>query len=146
MTFAERREILASETPLAQKVASGCNYDRVLLATQCGCSVRQLERTFKAAGRHSPHLWLREQKWLGHMVLLKTLSDTGKLESIKRLALELGYRHPENFVRDFRRVFGVPPKRFLAKREKALKSLGINVRTCPPAAASASSPRRNVAF
>jgi AraC-like DNA-binding protein len=129
--LAELRRLLQLGPPVGAEVAQACQYDRRILAAQCGCSIRSLERVFRAAGR-SPHLWLREQRRLRHLNVLEGLHAQGKLESIKRLAIELGYRHPDNFIRDFRRSFALPPKRFLAERDKALKNLGVNPHTPLP--------------
>lgn len=120
---------IRNDHPLCGDLAQACAYDVKKLAERCDCSLRRLERGFGDLGR-TPHDWLQEQRLLRALPALERLDATGRLESIKRFAMELGYRYPSNFDRAFKRIFELAPKTFLAQRAKALKALGINLADC----------------
>lgn len=123
-TLCQLCALIQSDPPIGAELAQLCGYDPVALAQHCGCSPRQLQRVFANFGL-APNRWLFVQRLLRELRQLEHLYDTGQFESIKRTAVELGYRHPEHFVHNFKKVFGIAPKTFLAERELALKKLGI---------------------
>ncbi|MBU6401959.1 MAG: AraC family transcriptional regulator [Verrucomicrobia bacterium] len=46
------------------------------------------------------------------------------------VAIEAGFRHPEHFERLFKKTFGQTPREFLTERERALRSIGIDLAKC----------------
>lgn len=124
MTLAQLRVLIQGVPPIGAELAQVCHYDSVALAQHFGCSPRQLQRVF-AKFRLTPNRWLFVQRLLHELWQLEHLYDTGKFESIKRTAIELGYRRPEHFDRNFKKAFGVAPRTFLTERESALKKFGI---------------------
>ena len=71
-----------------------------------GVSRRTLERIFRAQTAMSLGQWLRRQK------LLHALRRLAAGESVKSIALELGYNGASAFVAMFRRELGQTPKRY----------------------------------
>ncbi|HEV3038831.1 MAG TPA: helix-turn-helix transcriptional regulator [Candidatus Angelobacter sp.] len=71
-----------------------------------GLSRRSLERIFRAETAMSLGQWLRRQK------LLNALRRLAAGESVKTIALELGYNSASAFVAMFRRELGQTPKRY----------------------------------
>jgi AraC-like DNA-binding protein len=71
-----------------------------------GVSRRTLERIFRAETAMSLGQWLRRQK------LLHALRRLAAGESVKSIALELGYNGASAFVAMFRRELGQTPKRY----------------------------------
>jgi AraC-like DNA-binding protein len=122
-------KVICAEVPTGAELAKDCNYDAQSLARMCGCSIRQLERAFHKV-HTTPHHWLQEQQLWCELQTLEHLDATGHLDSIKRVAIECGYRHPGNFNRAFKKIFQMSPKAFLAEREKALKHFGIDLAAC----------------
>ncbi|MHB8520535.1 MAG: helix-turn-helix domain-containing protein [Limisphaerales bacterium] len=120
---------IRDDHPRCADLACACAYDVQKLAERCDCSLRRLERVFDGLGR-TPHDWLQEQRLLRALQALERLDATGRLESIKRFAMELGYRYPSNFDRAFKKLFELAPKTFLAQRAKALEALGVNLADC----------------
>jgi AraC-like DNA-binding protein len=77
-----------------------------VLLRQAGISRRTLERIFRAETGMSLGQWLRRQK------LLQALKLVAAGDSVKSIALELGYSNPSAFVAMFRRELGQTPKRY----------------------------------
>ena len=73
------------------------------LAASYGVSVRTLERHIKHEFAWCPHAWLMLVRMQRALELL--LDDS----SVKETAFELGYGHPHNFSRDFKKHFGYCP-------------------------------------
>ncbi|MDA1278307.1 MAG: helix-turn-helix domain-containing protein [Verrucomicrobia bacterium] len=123
-TLSQLRAVIENVPPIGAELAQACHYDSVALAHYLGCSPRQLQRVFAKFGL-SPGRWLFVHRLLVELRQLEHLYDSGKFESIKRTAIELGYRQPEHFNRNFKKVFGISPKTFLAERESIMKRLGM---------------------
>ncbi len=77
------------------------------LARQCGVSTRELERFFLRKMGQTPHAWLVRRRQLDALALLNDGA------TVKSAALELGYRYPSHFSRDFKQVHGKQPSSFL---------------------------------
>ena len=73
---------------------------------QAGASRRTLERIFRAETGMSLGQWRRRQK------LLRALKLVAAGESVKTIAMELGYNGASAFVAMFRRELGQTPKRY----------------------------------
>jgi len=73
---------------------------------QAGASRRTLERIFRAETGMSLGQWLSRQK------LLEALKLVAAGESVKTIAMDLGYNSPSAFVAMFRRELGQTPKRY----------------------------------
>jgi AraC-like DNA-binding protein len=76
------------------------------LAMKWNCSVRKLERRFRAATGMGAKGWLTVER---HRLAAKMLRD-GFLT--KQVAGEVGYRLPHHFSRAFKKVHGMSPSQF----------------------------------
>jgi AraC-like DNA-binding protein len=76
------------------------------LLRQAGASRRTLERIFRAETGMSLGQWLRRQK------LLEAMKLVAAGESVKTIAMDLGYNSPSAFVAMFHRELGQTPKRY----------------------------------
>jgi transcriptional regulator GlxA family with amidase domain len=85
------------------ELADVAQYRVKALAETCGTTARKLERFFLVRSGVTPHCWLNDLRQSRGVALLLA----GK--SVKEVALDLGYRDPCNFSRDFRRFHGVSP-------------------------------------
>jgi AraC-like DNA-binding protein len=85
------------------ELAKEANYSIAALASLCGVSVRQLERNFKQTMDQSPKQWLNGLRLESAREMLRAGG------SVKEAALSSGYRYPQHFSRDFRKLFGVSP-------------------------------------
>jgi transcriptional regulator GlxA family with amidase domain len=85
-------------------VAPTVAYQASGLAAHFKVCERQLERAFRVKLGASPHKCLRALRMKRALQLLR------EQPQIKQVALELGYKYPEHFARDFKNYFGVPPR------------------------------------
>lgn len=88
------------------ELAIQANWSVLRLAKLCGVSVRKLERDFHKMMEQSTKTWLLEQRQRLAMELLQN----GWL--VKEVAIELGYKHPHHFSRDFKKYWGICPTEF----------------------------------
>ncbi|AMN46203.1 hypothetical protein ACG33_03595 [Steroidobacter denitrificans] len=77
------------------------------LASSCGIGTRQLMRTFKATTGKTVHEHVTAQQLAQARVFLAKTDLP-----LKRIALQLGYRHPASFSVAFRRAYGETPSNF----------------------------------
>jgi AraC-like DNA-binding protein len=84
-------------------------YKVVDLARRLGLSERQLRRTLRASVGVSPREWLRRQRLAAALQMLTTA------QSVKQVALSLGYTQMSQFSRDFKAQFGCAPSTVLKK-------------------------------
>lgn len=77
------------------------------LARTAGMSVYYFATLFKKSTGQSPHRYI---VWRRVVRASELLRDTSL--SILQVSLDLGFEHPNNFARAFRRVTGVSPTRF----------------------------------
>jgi AraC-like DNA-binding protein len=80
-----------------------CRQPAVRIADYLGISPSTLHRLFKQQVGHSPDEHFQELKM---SVGKKRLTDGSP---VKKVAYELGYRHPGDFTRAYTRYFGHPP-------------------------------------
>ena len=87
-------------------LAVAAHYNAGELAKLCGLSVRQLERHFHGNLGRTPQDWLNEQriKAAQHQLLLG--------QSVKRVALELGFKQVSHFCRQFKSFNNLTPSQF----------------------------------
>ena len=73
------------------------------LARVTGISVRQLERYFHEDFGITPQVWLNEQRMIAARHLLR------ESESVKAVAIDLGFKQVSHFCREFKRYHGIKP-------------------------------------
>jgi AraC-like DNA-binding protein len=88
-------------------LAEAAHYRPKQLAGLCHVSLRQLERFFSEKTGCSP------QKWLNDLRLDEAPRRLLKGDHVKQVAFELGFTHPSNFIREFRRVYHCTPLEFV---------------------------------
>lgn len=76
-------------------------------ASCSGMSVRTFSRHFKTETGVAFGEWKKRMRMLEAVVMLK------KNRSVTQVALDLGYASPASFTYSFRRMFGVPPTRYI---------------------------------
>jgi transcriptional regulator GlxA family with amidase domain len=85
------------------ELARTADYRTNNLARMCGVSTRELERFFLFKTGKCPHRWLNDLRQIEAIALIAA----GK--SVKETAIELHYKHPAHFSRDFKHFHGLPP-------------------------------------
>lgn len=84
-----------------------CGYRARSMAVELHISLRHLQRVFAEQRNPSPQFWASR---------LRILDAIPKLQSglsIKETAYELGYKHPAQFTRDFKRALQQPPSQWI---------------------------------
>ena len=76
-------------------------------ADQCKISIRHLTRIFKQHGETTPHDYILRLKMNKACVLLVSSED-----SIKNIALRVGYEDPYHFSRNFKKIMKLSPKKY----------------------------------
>jgi AraC-like DNA-binding protein len=89
--------------------APSCAYKVALVAKAMQLSERHLQRLMRASFGVSPRVWLRRQR------MGATLELLGDAQSVKAVAIELGYTEVSQFSRDFRGQFGCTPSSVLGE-------------------------------
>jgi AraC-like DNA-binding protein len=89
-----------------EELAQSAHYDSNELATLCGVSTRQLQRHFRYRFHRTPQSWLNERRLLAAEGLL--LSG----DSIKKVALDLGFKQTSHFCRQFKSRKKMTPSQF----------------------------------
>ena len=95
-------------------LAETAHYNSSELARLCGISTRQLQRHFRRSFYCSPQSWLNERRLLAAQHLL--LSG----ESIKKIALDLGFKQPSHFCRQFKIRNKMTPSEFASSQIRPL--------------------------
>jgi AraC-like DNA-binding protein len=89
-----------------EELAETAYYDANQLAKLCGVSTRHLQRHFRTEFHSSPQNWLNERRLQVAQVLL--LSG----ESVKKVALDLGFKQTSHFCRLFKNRNKMTPSQF----------------------------------
>jgi|WetSurMetagenome_2_1015567.scaffolds.fasta_scaffold515082_1 AraC family transcriptional regulator, transcriptional activator of the genes for pyochelin and ferripyochelin receptors len=89
--------------------AHEAGYSVKALAGNCGVSVRVLEMFFCAAKREPPRCWLKRLRMERAIELLRDGSNVSETADC------LGYRDRSHFSREFKKHYGLAPKRFAAR-------------------------------
>jgi AraC-like DNA-binding protein len=89
-----------------EELAETAHYDANQLAKLCGVSTRQLQRYFHNNLHRSPQNWLNERRLQAAQALL--LSG----ESVKKVALDLGFKQTSHFCRQFKNRNKMTPSQF----------------------------------
>jgi AraC family transcriptional regulator len=89
-----------------ETLAESAHYDANELARLCGISTRQLQRYFRRSFHSSPQNWLNKRR----LLVAKGLLLSG--ESVKKIALDLGFKQPSHFCRQFKSWNKMTPSQF----------------------------------
>lgn len=92
------------------QLAHEARYSVKVLAGNCGVSVRTLEIFFLLARRESPRRWLKKLRMRRAVELLCDGSN------VNQTADCLAYQDRSHFSRDFKKHYGLSPKRFAARK------------------------------
>jgi len=91
-------------------LAERSHYDANELAKLCGVSTRQLQRHFRRSFHCSPQNWLNERR----LDAAQSLLLTG--DSVKKVALDLGFKQPSHFCRQFKSRNKMTPSEFASSQ------------------------------
>src|SRR5882672_7768984 len=78
------------------------------MARLCAVSLRQMERFFARQFRCTPQKWVRDYR------LRLAKEFLARDSSTKAVAAELKFSSPAHFCRDFKRLYGVSPGKYVA--------------------------------
>ncbi len=87
-------------------LAAAANFDARELAKLCRLSIRQLQRDFRQQKGRSPQDWLNERR----LTEAQRLLQAG--EPVKKVALDLGFKHSSHFCRQFKLRLHQTPTEF----------------------------------
>jgi AraC-like DNA-binding protein len=89
-----------------EEMAQSANYDSNTLAHIYGVSTRQLQRHFRRRFHCPPQHWLNDCR----MAKAKQMLVAG--ESVKKVAIDLGFKHTSHFCRQFKCRNHMTPSQF----------------------------------
>src|ERR1700760_1956693 len=90
-----------------EDLAHAAHYDAHELAKLCGISTRQLQRYFRRNFHYTPQHWLNERR----LFVAQNLLLTG--DSVKKVALDLGFKQTSHFCRQFKSRKHMTPSQFV---------------------------------
>jgi len=100
-----------------EDLAPAAHFNAHELATLCGISTRQLQRRFRFRFRCSP------QSWLNHRRLLVAEELLLSGDSVKKVALDLGFKQASHFCRQFKKCKKMTPTQFAFSQSVACRLL-----------------------
>ena len=98
------------------RLAETAHYNANELARTCGISTRQLQRHFRRCFRCSPQSWLNERRLQAAQVML--LAG----DSVKKVALDLGFKQSSHFCRQFKNRKKMTPSQFSVSQKTKCRS------------------------
>jgi len=98
-----------------EELAQNANYDANKLAKLCGMSPRQLRRHFRQEFQRPPQSWLDSHR----MKLAKEMLLAG--DSVKKVAIELGFKHASHFCRKFKRLNNMTSSEFVMSQMRSVR-------------------------
>jgi len=99
-----------------EELARAAHYDANVLAKLCEISPRQLQRHFRRHFHRTPQHWLNERRLLAAQSLL--LSG----DSVKKVALDLGFKQTSHFCRQFKSRNQMTPSQFALSQNAKCRS------------------------
>ena len=90
-----------------EELAPAAHFNAHELATLCGISTRQLQRHFRFRFRCSPQSWLNYRR----LLVAEELLLSG--DSVKKVALDLGFKQPSHFCKQFKTRTHMTPSEFV---------------------------------
>lgn len=99
------------------KLARQAEWSVTKMAENCGVSKSTMQRHFHQHLDKTFRDWLAEQR----LKLAIELRRDGS--SIKEIAVRLGYRHPQNFAREFKKHWGKCPAKLLDQPSKTTSKI-----------------------
>lgn len=104
-----------------EALAEKAHYNANELARLCGVSPRQLQRHFRRIFHCSPQSWLNERR----LAVAQALLLSG--ESVKKVALDLGFKQTSHFCRQFKSQNKLTPSEFIFSQSTDCRSQITNV-------------------
>jgi AraC-like DNA-binding protein len=99
-----------------EELAEAAHYDANDLAKLCEISARQLQRYFRRHFQRAPQYWLNERRILAARSLLLTG------DSVKKVALDLGFKQTSHFCRQFKSRNHMTPSQFALSQNTKCRS------------------------
>ena len=120
--FAVEGSELAFKPDTWEGLAQTAVFDCQALARLCLVSTRTLNRFFRRNRGQTA------QDWMNELRLSSAWHRLGSAESVKEVAIDLGFGHASNFTRSFRTRFGMTPHaRLTAARIEQKRELAVLV-------------------
>lgn len=85
------------------KLARGCGYRAQDLSDRLGVTPRLLRRAFNES------LGISVKDWLVEVRCVEVRHRLRDLESIKKISASVGFSHPKELAREFRKIYGLSP-------------------------------------
>ena len=89
-----------------------CEWNLDYMCDALGIAKRTFARTVETSLGITGKVWLRQIRIVAASHLLR---EEGKIETV---AQSLGFRHPSDFTREFKKMVGVPPSHYVKKEHE----------------------------
>ena len=99
-----RVEIIANPSVFLPRLAKASGYNLEEMARLTQLSRRTIERHIRRLTGSTPAWWLKQQRLANSIPFF-----AGGNLSCKAIAFAMGYKHPSQFARDLKAVFGISP-------------------------------------